>query len=130
MSYDKTMIYLEDYLRELLETYRSGKPLPDLKFLADLLGGYKSGGLKTSSELIKTGPGYFGGILILTDGTNAAIVTVYDNKNELSGKMLWKTKVPGSDEYGCGLFPKPIIFSNGCNVELSGTGASYIVYYR
>jgi len=64
MAYDKPMLYLEDYLRTLLEAYRTGKALPDLKPLADLIGGYKSSGLKTQSELIKVGPGYFGGILM------------------------------------------------------------------
>jgi len=125
---DKPILYLEDYLQTLIEACRSGQPLPDLKPLADLLGGYKSSGLKVSSNLIKTGAGYFGGVIILTDGTNAGTVTVYDNKNELSDKVIWAVAV------GANLcretFPlKPIRFSNGCNAELSGSGASYIVYF-
>ena len=129
MPYDKPILYLEDYLKTLLKAYRNGDPLPDLKPLADLLRGYKSSGLKSSSELIKTGSGYFGGILILTDGTNAATVTVYDNKNELSDKVIWKAVAVGANKCRESFPPKPILFSNGCNVELSGTGASYIVYF-
>ncbi|KKN72800.1 hypothetical protein LCGC14_0406550 [marine sediment metagenome] len=92
--------------------------------------GYKSSGEKTSDTAIVAVAAQLGGILIITDGTNDATVILYDNATAASGTKLWEAKVPGSDEYGGCMFPEPVEAMNGIYADLTGTGASCIVYYR
>ena len=92
--------------------------------------GYKSSGEKTSDTAIVAVAAQLGGLLILTDGTNDATVTLYDNATTNSGTKLWEAKVPASDEYGGCMFPEPIEAMAGIYADLTGTGASVIVYYR
>ena len=93
------------------------------------MGGYKSSGEITSSSAAASVPAKLGGLLILTDGTNDATVILYDAASA-TGTKLWEAKVPASDEYGGCMFPEPIEAMIGIWAELSGTGASCIVYYR
>jgi len=91
---------------------------------------YKSSGEITSSKLIKAGAGFLGGVIIATDKTNDAAVTLYDNTSASGTKLTPTIDVPGSDHYGGMMFSGPIEFSNGCYISVSGTGASCVVYYR
>ena len=88
-----------------------------------------SSGEKTEDTVIKASAGVLGGIIILTDGTNDATAKLYDHASAASGTKLWEAKVPATDEYGGALFPFVIAFANGCYLDLTGTGASAIVYY-
>uniref|UniRef100_A0A6M3IHR8 Uncharacterized protein n=1 Tax=viral metagenome TaxID=1070528 RepID=A0A6M3IHR8_9ZZZZ len=86
-------------------------------------------GQKTTSFLFKAESCLLGGILVLTDGTNAATVTVYDdNQERTTGKKVWQNTDAGTSYYGGGFFVAPILCRNGAYVVISGTGASCIVY--
>ena len=69
-------------------------------------------------------------VLIITDGTNAATVTVYDNAVGGAGKVLFKGTVPGASNFGGGDAGMPVNLGYGIYMAISGTGANAIVYYR
>lgn len=89
-----------------------------------------SSGLKTSDSAILATAGALGGVLVITNGTNAATLIIYDNATAASGTVLWKCVVNGADQYGGGLFPSLINAANGLYADISGTDAAYIVYFR
>lgn len=89
-----------------------------------------SSGEQTSDAAIVAQESFLVGILIITDGTNDATVVLYDDPDSADGTKLWEAVVTGSDNYGGGLFPYPIRASTGIYADLTGTGASVIVYYR
>jgi hypothetical protein len=86
-------------------------------------------GLLTQNTLLSIKPMLLGGVLVLTDGTNAATITVYDDDHErTSGKVAWKNTDNGSNNYGGGFFVCPVKLDVGCYITISGSGASFIVY--
>lgn len=85
-------------------------------------------GKKTASELIFTGKPALTSIILLTDGTNDATLTVYDN-TEASGKIVREFKIKGAENFGGMVIKNPIFILNGIYAELSGIGASYFVDY-
>jgi len=100
-----------------------------------LLSGYGfaqniiASGLQSSSVVWKPEPTLLSAILILTDGTNAATVTIYDSATENTGaKVVWKNKEAGANNYGGALFNPPLKMDNGVYITISGTGASFIAY--
>jgi len=84
-------------------------------------------GEKTEAYTVHSGECLFGGILVITDGTNNAKVIVYDN-TAANGTVKWEMTVKGDEHYG-GAFPPPIEMDNGYHVAVTGTGASYIPFY-
>lgn len=89
----------------------------------------KSSDLLTTSGLIATGKNYLKGVKILTDGTNAATVIVYDNTTN-SGKVLYKGVVAGDQLAGpLDDFTHMVQAELGLYVVLSGTGANAVVYF-
>ncbi|MFA5240627.1 MAG: hypothetical protein WC476_13105, partial [Phycisphaerae bacterium] len=50
-------------------------------------------GVYSADALAQPGPGYFYGIALTTDGTNAVTVSVYDNATTNSGKLIIPTFV-------------------------------------
>lgn len=94
--------------------------------------GCVSSGLKTdNAAILASGSGHqFCSILIVTDGTNAATVTAYDNATGAGGVALFKGVVPGASYFGGGDAGQPLNLGYGLYVTVTGTGASFIVYYR
>ena len=90
----------------------------------------KSTGTLTSSTSVATVAGQLTGVLVLTDGTNAATITLYDNKSTSSGTVLFTATVPGTAYFGGATWEIPVRFTNGVYATISGTGASYIVYIQ
>ena len=88
----------------------------------------ESSGEITSSQQIKTGFGILTSILVITDGTNAAVAMLWDNTAG-SGKKLGEWTVPGASQYGGRNWIFPPKFGTGLYLTLSGTGASAIVEY-
>ena len=73
----------------------------------------------------------FIGVEIITDGSNAATVTLYDSASGVSaGKEIFKGTVSGSANFGKPPFDLPIMADNGIYASISGTGAGVIVHYR
>ena len=89
----------------------------------------KSSGEQTADATVYTGTCFLVGVIILTDGSNDATAILYDNTAS-SGTKIWEAKIVSSDQYGGGMLPYPIYCETGIRVDLTGTGASAIVFYR
>jgi len=91
----------------------------------------KSSGRNTSSTVVMDAPGYFGGILIETDGTDDVVVNGYDYATtSASGTKLFpQITVAGADNYGGFFPPKPIRCDLGCYITVSGDGTEAFVAY-
>ena len=91
--------------------------------------GAKSSGEKTSDTAIMAGPGYITAVYVITDGSNNAKVILYDNASAASGTVMLEMTVVASDNYGGRSWVFPAEFFKGIYVDVSGTGASYIIEY-
>ena len=89
----------------------------------------RSSGLRIADAAILARSGIFGGILVITDGTNNASVIIYDNATTNTGTEVWKMTVLGAENYGGGMLTNPVVVTKGIYVDVSGTGAAYIIYY-
>lgn len=93
------------------------------------IGYYDVSGRQSDTTFIKSGAGWYGGILIGTNGINDVTVTIYDSI-VASGKILDEFTIAGGDNYGGSREPLPTRFVNGLTVVASGTGNFYTVRYR
>lgn len=92
----------------------------------------KTGHELTASTQITTKGGSFGGVLVITDGTNNAVITAYDvdDSGDIAAtNKIFEITVLGTEHYGGIIFPHPIKFITGLYITVSGTGASFIPYY-
>lgn len=69
------------------------------------------------------------GFIVLSDGTNLATVTLYDNASAKSGIVVAKALANASQPSSIQSFDAPVKCDNGITVGLTGTGAAVIVYY-
>lgn len=89
-----------------------------------------STGKISSSSAVISGPGFLTDVIVRTDGSNAATVTLYDGTNT-SGTEIFSTVVDGANYTGGWIFNFPLQFKTGIYVTISGTGAyCYIGYAR
>lgn len=90
-------------------------------------------GEKTADALIKSGPGNFDGIVVVTDGTNAVTLDIYDN-TAASGKKLIPTTVittSAADRVRSIGFTNPVKFNTGIYVDITCAGTvKYIVTWK
>jgi dienelactone hydrolase len=86
-------------------------------------------GLKTADAAIAVGVNRVNTLTILTDGTNAATVVLYDNPSAASGTVLAKGICIGADRTLHMVFENPVKASTGIYADVTGTGAEYIVTY-
>jgi hypothetical protein len=90
-----------------------------------------SSGLLAASAVVMARPGRLSGLIVLTDGTNAATVTVYDNATAASGKVLAKLIVAGASQSASLNLPSGrVTVDQGIYCSISGTGAAAIVHYE
>jgi hypothetical protein len=89
-------------------------------------------GQKTSSALIRTGPGMFYGIAIATDGSSPVTVSIYADTTN-SGDLLVPTFVAttsATDRTKSFFAYPPVKFTKGCYAEVTSVGTfGYVVYY-
>lgn len=88
---------------------------------------------KDADALIATGYGYFRGIMIITDGTNAVTVSIYDN-TAASGRELiptWTVTTSATDRAQAISFAKEeLYYYVGIYVDITTSGtATYMIYY-
>jgi hypothetical protein len=88
----------------------------------------------TSSAAVYTLPGLFHGVVVVTDGSNAVTVSVYDNASSAAGAELiptWVVTTSATDRIqSYGIWP-PVKFDNGIYLELTCAGTvSAMVYYE
>jgi len=92
--------------------------------------GLRTSGVKAADAVILAVRGYFHGIEIITDGTNNASVIVYDNASTASGTVIFQGTILGANNFGGVIFIDPVEMFNGIYIDMTGTGMSFIVYYR
>jgi len=86
-----------------------------------------STGTLSNTGVILTGKGALTGVLVITDGTNAATVTVRD---AAGGKVIaGPFVVTGASRFGGGTWEIPVRYETSLHLTISGTGASTILYY-
>lgn len=88
----------------------------------------KSTGLLSSSGVIKATPGVLVDMLVYTDGTNNATLTIYNDPDSANGTELGKIIVKGTELMG-GEVSIVCDATLGMYAEISGTGATYLVRY-
>lgn len=81
-----------------------------------------------ASTLVVSGRQMFRGVSINTDGTNAAIVTIYDN-TIAAGKIIGTFACVGASLNRDVIFNEPVRVYNGIYAAIAGTGASCNVYF-
>lgn len=91
----------------------------------------KSSGLisTTAATVITTGKAILSGITVITDNTNTATVTVYDNASAASGTVLAKVTATSTTGANSIAFVTPVMAENGLVISVTGTGSTGIVYY-
>ena len=113
-----------------------GKINIDLLFYITLLCGiatvsyasYSSYELTADRQILTKG-GYLCSALIMTDGTNAARLILYDSATTTTDvtKKLMEITVAGADHYGGRIWADPVRFTEGIYADINGTDASYII---
>ncbi len=83
----------------------------------------------TADATIYDGYTLLAAVLVITDGTNDATVILYDN-TAASGTMVFEAVVAGANDAELFNFTHPVKCSTGLHLDISGTGASCIVYRR
>jgi len=84
---------------------------------------------QTASANIYASACYVAGLHIMTDGTNDAVVMMYDSATTTTTHKIIEFTVVGADNYGGKVWRWPVKVEHGIYVTVSGTGASYIVEY-
>ncbi len=88
----------------------------------------RSSGLLDEDTLVFTGRNRINAVTVIADGTNAASVVVYDN-TAASGLAVAKVSVKATDTMQHVFFENPVLCENGIYADVTGTGATFIVYY-
>ena len=93
--------------------------------------GCEGSGEITASQTIFSGSGFLTSLMVYTDGTNDATITLYDSATGALGKILVILPVTGANDYGGRIWPGSAFrsFSDGIYAVVSGEGASTIVEY-
>lgn len=93
------------------------------------MGTSLSSGVQSAGGVIFAGRNRVNAITILTDGTNAATLELYDNATTNSGTVRVKGKCVGASLVNHIIFENPVLFSDGIYAGITGIGASYIVFF-
>ncbi len=88
-----------------------------------------SSGVLSADTLISNIKNRVNALTVITDGTNSATVDLYDNNASASGTIRVKGRCVGANLSNHIVFENPVLFENGIYADVTGTGASFIVYY-
>ena len=91
----------------------------------------RSSGLKAADAVIATGRNRINAITLISDGTNACDVAVYDHPSAASGTVVGKVAIGAASlkKTEHVVFENPVLCEDGIYADVTGTGANYIVYY-
>lgn len=92
-----------------------------------MAGSKRSLGESTADGILHNGPTRLAGVQVITDGTNNATVILYDN-TAASGTKVYEGGAVGADLSKLDAFDVPVKCENGLYLDITGTGASCIVY--
>ena len=85
-------------------------------------------------EGVKTAPGFFFGITVMTDGTNACTIVTYDNTTNAGTNKLhpdWVVTTSATDRAKTYSPPYPIKYNTGISVDITTAGdCSYQILYQ
>lgn len=87
-----------------------------------------SSGVLNANTLVFSGRQRINALTVFTDGTNDATVSLYDN-TAASGKIAVKGLCVGASKINHIIFENPVFMQDGLYAAVSGTGATFIVYY-
>lgn len=89
---------------------------------------------KTADAAITAGYGYFGGIIVVTDGTNAVTVNIYDAAAASGRKLIPETVITTSSTdriQAIGYGPTDVYYYTGIYVDITCSGTvTYMVVYH
>ena len=88
--------------------------------------------ITSSAAIVANGNVLLTSVLVITDGTNAATVILYDKPSATgiaAENKLWEGTVPGASQYGGRNWTFPVKCQSGIYCAITGTGASAIVEY-
>jgi hypothetical protein len=88
----------------------------------------QSTGVLNANTLVFSGRQRVNALTVFTDGTNDATVSLYDN-TAASGKIAVKGLCVGASKTNHYIFENPVFMQDGLYAAVSGTGATFIVYY-
>lgn len=88
-----------------------------------------SGILTVGTTVITTGKAILSGVMVVSDSTNAATVTVYDNATTGSGTVLAKCTATTTTGANSIAFVTPVRADNGITVVVTGTGNPQAIVY-
>jgi hypothetical protein len=89
-----------------------------------------SGALGAGTTVIHAGKGILSGVMVISDNTNPATITVYDNATTGSGTVLAKCTATTTTGANSIAFVTPVRADNGLTVVVTGTGApTGLIYY-
>lgn len=88
----------------------------------------QSTGILSANTLVTTGRQRINALTVFTDGTNEATVSLYDNTSA-AGKVAVKGLCLGASKVAHYIFENPVFMQDGCYAAVTGTGASFIVYF-
>lgn len=88
-----------------------------------------SSGILSADATVSSLGGYLHGVVLIPDGTNACSIIIYDNIAS-SGLELARLVIPASSTAPQVLsLNNPVSANKGIRADVTGTGATYIVYY-
>jgi len=86
----------------------------------------------SDQNAIVSGPGYFYGVIVMTDGTNPVTVEIYDNTSGTGTKIIpdWVATTGEADRSQRLSFYPPLSFNTGLSVDITigGGSTSYVVF--
>ena len=88
---------------------------------------------KTANAQIMVGGLIVSSCLVITDGTNDAVVNLYDvaaSADAAAGNKIFQWTTTGTSNQDGRNWFEPVQLKKGLWATVSGTGASYIVEYR
>ena len=85
--------------------------------------------LDTGDDIVRTGPCYWWGMMINTDGTNDGTVVVYDGLSTGGIKIFDMTALGADESYGI-ILPRGIWCGEGIYVDLTGTNAECWTFWE
>lgn len=83
----------------------------------------------TAATVLCTGKCILSGVVAISDGTNTATVTVYDNASTASGTVLAQVTSPAGQGTNSISFVTPIRADNGLVIAVTGTGTPNGILY-
>jgi len=92
------------------------------------MGTSVSSGVLSADTLIATGRNRVNAITVFSDGINEATLELYDNTSA-AGTVNVKGICLAVNKVSHLIFENPVKFENGIYANVTGTGASFIVYF-